>query len=275
MSRRAAVDRRLEALAEIRDILGAMKDLALLETHKLNRFLPAQRRVVLGMERAAADFLRFYPEVLGVPGASRNVDVLIGSERGFCGDFNDAVLARFEAAATPEREGKAVAVGYRLSAKLAGDDRILEHLDGASVVEEVPAVVAKVAETLSALRVETVRPLSLTVISHRAEEPGVTLSPLEPFREPGCETPPFAFPPRLYLPPATFFSGLVDHYLYARLHELFYSSLMAENERRLQHMERAMHRLDQESASLTLRRNALYQEDIIEEIEVLLIGTEG
>jgi len=32
--------------------------------------------------------------------------------------------------------------------------------------------------------------------------------------------------------------------------------------------------LDQESASLTLRRNALFQEDIIEEIEVLLIGTE-
>ena len=72
------------------------------------------------------------------------------------------------------------------------------------------------------------------------------------------------------LPPAEFFAELLDHYLLAVLHGLLYESLAAENRQRLAHMEHALHRLEERVARLALKRNALRQEKIIEELEVIL-----
>jgi F-type H+-transporting ATPase subunit gamma len=57
------------------------------------------------------------------------------------------------------------------------------------------------------------------------------------------------------------------------LHELFYSALLAENERRLQHLEGALRRVDRKREALTLRGKALRQEEITEEIEIILLST--
>jgi F-type H+-transporting ATPase subunit gamma len=45
---------------------------------------------------------------------------------------------------------------------------------------------------------------------------------------------------------------------------------VAENRQRLAHMEHALNRLDETAARLALKRNALRQEKIVEEIEVIL-----
>ena len=63
MSRRREVEERLRALGEIQDVLGAMKNLALMETQKLARFLATQRRVVESIDAALADLLAFHPEL--------------------------------------------------------------------------------------------------------------------------------------------------------------------------------------------------------------------
>ena len=47
---------------------------------------------------------------------------------------------------------------------------------------------------------------------------------------------------------------------------------MAENHRRAQHLEGAIRHLDEESGELKRRSNALRQEEIIEEIEVILLS---
>ena len=59
------------------------------------------------------------------------------------------------------------------------------------------------------------------------------------------------------------------------MHELFYGSLMAENTRRLQHMDNAVRRIEQESEELLLKRNMLRQEEITEEIEVIMLSAEA
>ena len=51
-----------------------------------------------------------------------------------------------------------------------------------------------------------------------------------------------------------------------------FESLMAENQRRVQHLDQAGHHLEQRMEELGKRRNMLRQEEIIEEIEVILLS---
>jgi len=51
-----------------------------------------------------------------------------------------------------------------------------------------------------------------------------------------------------------------------------FAALMAENQRRVQHLEQAGQHLEREVDALGKRRNMLRQEEIIEEIEVILLS---
>jgi F-type H+-transporting ATPase subunit gamma len=53
---------------------------------------------------------------------------------------------------------------------------------------------------------------------------------------------------------------------------LLYGSLLAENQRRMQHMDSATRRLERTSEELVLRRNVLRQEEITEEIEIIMLS---
>lgn len=64
----------------------------------------------------------------------------------------------------------------------------------------------------------------------------------------------------------------LGHYLFAALHEMFFRSLMAENQQRQRHLDNAARRLDQKIADLNLKRNVARQEEIIEEIETLTLS---
>ena len=145
MSKRHELQHQLEAYSEIRDILGAMKNLALMETRKLTRFLATQHRVVQGIEIATVDLLNFYPDIATGSGQNHPVYLLIGSERGFCGDFNEAVKSAWETYAQKltQKESTVIVVGYRLSTKLQEDPRIAASLDGAGIAEEVEAVLTR------------------------------------------------------------------------------------------------------------------------------------
>jgi F-type H+-transporting ATPase subunit gamma len=74
------------------------------------------------------------------------------------------------------------------------------------------------------------------------------------------------------LAPNTFIAQLTENYLFAASCVSFYDSLMAENQQRMQHMEYAVQRIEQDSEKLLLRRNRLRQEEITEEIEVILLS---
>ncbi|CAL1239762.1 F0F1 ATP synthase subunit gamma [Candidatus Methylocalor cossyra] len=273
MSRRAELEQRLERLAEISDILTAMKTMALIETRKFGRFLDHQGRLLAGIEAAAADFLAFHPTFRGqqppVDG-DRHVLLLIGSERGFCGDFNQALAVALDA--FPEPKPRLLVVGRRLAGKLVGHPRWLEGLSGPSVAEEIPAVLDAVMESLRRWQAQPPGWVRLSALAHRPDGPVAShgLLPLAPPPAPG-----FAYPPQLQLEPSEFFAGLVDHYLSAQLPGLFYGSLLAENRARLEHMERALARLRDKSDELQRHRNALRQEDITEEIEVILLSAES
>ncbi len=95
MSGLAELSQRFARLKEISGIMTAMKSLSLVETRKLARFIGHQRRMLANIEAAAADFLHFFPAA-GAGETQPAILLLIGSERGFCGNFNERVLAALD-----------------------------------------------------------------------------------------------------------------------------------------------------------------------------------
>jgi len=249
----------------------------LMEVHRLNRFLDTQRRVVAGIEAAASDFLLFHPELCAGEEEFRNVHLLLGSERGFCGDFNESLVRALDNPIGSAREVTRVVIGSKLGVKLTDDARVAAFLDGPSVVEEVDSVLMKLMETITALGApgHSGAPLRLTVFHHDPAGESVKISDLRPFQKREPKNIRFAHAPLLYLEPQVFATGLAEQYLFAALHELLYSSLMAENQRRIQHMDAAVRRLERTAAELWQKRNILRQEEITEEIEVIMLSVQA
>jgi F-type H+-transporting ATPase subunit gamma len=276
MTRRRTLEQRRHSFGEIRNIMNSMKTLAYLEIRKLGRFLDAQRAVVAHAETVAADFLGFHSDLLPPPdGSVQPVCLLLGSERGFCGDFNEALLVRLEDFVVERRLDSPLlmVIGRKLVTRLAADPRVASSFDGATTVGEVEKTLHAIIQALAVLQTKHGM-LSLTVFHHDPDDQQVistgVLPPFERYRD---AAPRFAHAPLTQLPPQAFFGALLDHFLFSVLHEIMYVSLMAENLQRVRHLEGAVRHLDDKSAALLRKCNALRQEEIIEEIEVILLST--
>ncbi|MEJ2107666.1 MAG: F0F1 ATP synthase subunit gamma, partial [Acidiferrobacteraceae bacterium] len=302
MTKRRELEEHRHSLAEVREIMNSMKTLAFMESRKLDRFLAAQRTVVTDIETVAADFLSFHPDALPAPKTDQaEVYLVIGSERGFCGDFNaaltdqaevylvigsergfcgdfNAALGRFVAEqVSPESKPDAhlIVCGRKLQPLLEHDARVVHYTEGASVVEEIAAVLGQITDTLTGLQSDHGAP-SLYLVFHESEESGIIRQRLlPPFRELAQPESQPGFAPRLLLEPAEFVLQLTEQYVFAALHAALYQSLMIENRRRVRHLEGAVSHLDEETAELTRRSNSLRQEEIVEEIEVILLSRDS
>jgi F-type H+-transporting ATPase subunit gamma len=279
VSERRELEDRLHSLTDISGILGAMKTLALLDIQKLGRFQSTQRRVVTGIERALTDLFTFYPLAVPVPDLTRPVWLLLGSERGFCGEFNRMVVRTFMARREEagERHVHVVAVGRKLASMLSRHQPLDATLAGPMVAEEVHQVLIAVMDRLREFQRQQTRdcPLDLRILHHRPDAGRSQVCLRTPLRLSPERAHGYGFPPLLNLDPLVLTSELFEHYLFAILHEVFYSSLTAENLFRLQHIDGAIQRLDKHLAELLLRRNVLRQEEITEEIEVIMLSVEA
>lgn len=272
MTRRRDLELHRHSLGEIRDIMNSMKTLAYMETRKLARFIDAQHTVVQSIEAAAADLLAFYPDILPEPDQAATVYLLLGSERGFCGDFNHALLRKLESLqARASNTPLLVVIGRKLHTLLETDSRVAAAIDGASTVEEIGGLLPEMVGELTVLQ-EKHGALNLFSLYHNDKNDIVSKRLLPPFQEFAHTPPRYAYPPQLNLPPQAFLAELTEHYLFAVLHEMLYTSFLTENRSRVTHLEGAVKHLDDEAEDLTRRYNALRQEEIIEEIEVILLS---
>jgi len=273
MTRLRELERHRRSLGEIRDILDSMKTLAYMESRKLGRFLRAQSAVVESIGQAAADLLAAWPGILPTAQTVTPAFVLIGTERGFCGDFNRALLRHLESELPAERLRKArlIAVGHKLAAQLGEDPRVVARVDGPSVAEEVPRLLPVIVDQLTALD-DSHHPVMVSCVYHEGQDQVSTTQLVPPFRPQGGPAGKFAHPPELNEPPPVILAGLSEHYVFATLHKMLYTSLWAENTRRVAHLEGAVRHLDQQSAAMTRQSHALRQEEIVEEIEVMLLS---
>jgi len=267
MSGLVALLEHYERLKDISSVMMAMKSLALVETKKLSRVIKHQRSMLCNIKKAAADFQTFHPMRHDDEKQSAIV-VLIGSEHGFCGDFNERIVEVLESLPMIDtRPVSLVVVGSRLSAKLAERSDVLADVKGAIVTEEVSNVLNHILDSLA----EASAP-GLFVLAHEAQG-GPILKQIIPFES--LKSQEFTNPPCLQLHHEEFFIEMLDQYLLAVLYGALYESLLAQSHQRLAHMEQALNRLGETMAKLTLKRNTMRQEKIIEEIEVILSSRES
>jgi len=272
VTRRHELGAKLGGFREVRAILSAMKNIALMELRALAGLLEHQRRAMATIERAAADFLCFYPPP-GDAAPAATVCIVIGSERGFCGEFNEALEA--EARAVRARGERLLVIGARLAERLGSDDPG-EAVAGANVAEELPAVLQHVAARLvSVQRAAGAGPLHVKAVHQHPDGTGLVSKIIAPLPLPERPQRPHPYAPRLTLASQEFFAALLEQGLLLSLQEAFSVSLIAENRRRLEHMEGALRRLDDITARLARRLNASRQEEITEEIEVIMLSAEA
>jgi F-type H+-transporting ATPase subunit gamma len=269
MGKRREVERRIEALNEIHGIMNSMKNLAMMEVRKLERYHARQQRVVDAIGHALNDVRRHYlPDtpLVDLP----PVYLLFGSDRGFCGAYNQQLLALL-AQQPGHQQAPLIGVGARLAGPLLRDYPHAVQLPGASVAAEVGAVLATVAATLNRLR-RQLGPLRLEVIHFQPDSQDPCCQPVLPPLHNASEQ---GLAPLVNLAPQQLFGELLEHYIFALTHAWFFAALMSENQRRVQHLNHAGHHLERQVGALGRRRNVLRQEEIIEEIEVILLSAEA
>jgi F-type H+-transporting ATPase subunit gamma len=271
VSARRELERRLAGLREIRSIMHSMESLAFMESRKLERLLQSQQQLVATIDRAAHDLLQHHPELLPVGEPPLAIMLLLGSARGFCGDFNETLL-RADLSASGMSDANRILVGRRLQLQAEADEGVLAALEGADVAEDIAPVLEAIVTTVNEQRVRR-GPVALAVCYHDGEatEP-VQRQLLPPWRADNGSGAPRTFPPLLNLAPRAMFGELVDHYLLAALQEVLLASLKAENQRRARHLNGAVNRLDERIEELQNRGQQLRQEEITEEIEVILLS---
>lgn len=278
MSKRRDIEEHVKILDEMKGIMGAMKNLALMESHKLSRVLETQHRAVSDIEAAGQDFVAFHP-TLQPEASGKELYLVIGAERGFCGDFNTRLLSTLDQhlQTTDNREPVLVIVGHKLLERAERLYRIAAAVEGPTVSEDLQAVLLRVIDQLRevAARHRYGGRAPVTAVYHDGVTESVVVRPLRPFQSPSSPRArnERAFPPLLTLPPTVFFSQLIDLYLFSLLHAIFHSALMAESRARLAHLESSIRRLERDQIALLRRRNVLRQEEITEEIEMLMLST--
>lgn len=268
MSHRHNIEQHMHTLDEVRGIMAAMKNLALMEVRKLGRYHDNQGAMAQTLRRAAEDLLGHYP-LPPQPTPVRQIFLLFGAERGFCGAFNESLRLAFAAA---DPGARCIAVGRRLHNRMENEPRLLAAIDGASVAEEVTPVLERVLRTIAELQSQ--QPLALTALYHDSEaSPVQRMALLPPFSDLSpAATAQYSHPPLLNLPPPALLAELGEHYLFAALYRIAYASLLAENQQRVRHLESAVQRLEDRLEELARRCRTLRQEEITEEIEVLLLN---
>ena len=249
--------RKISGLVEIREILDSLKTMALIETRKLSRNLAHQQALVDGVGAALFDLIRSHPE-LNPSGEAREVLLVLGAERGFCGDFNGSLEAAVEGRTVD------ILLGRRLAEHL--NNEAMEVLAGPVAAEEVPTCLRGLLEALGDRASEA--PIRILALHHQPEGSQPVLTQVWPVEVPEQE--PFPYAADLQLDPLELFSELMHHYLLGALGHLLSTSLLAENRRRLRHLEGALRHLDDRVAELTRRGQTLRQEEITNEIEVIL-----
>lgn len=273
MSQGRKLKQHLRQLNEIKDIMDAMKNLAVVETHKLDKLLDNQRQSVNELDAIAADFLNFYAFSFPLADAEFSIWVMFGSERGFCGDFNDKLIEYMNSPSLSVKENvMLIPVGSKLCSRLQDEPRVACKVEGADVVDELTSVLNILLERINTLQAQH-GSINVFTLYHRADTGQLTSSQLiPPFNENSNEQTRYSSPPFLNIAPAVLFSSLVDHYLLTALQEIACMSLLAENYQRIRHMTGAIQRLDDRADEIGRKYHMFRQEEITEELEVILLS---
>lgn len=268
MTKRHELQRQRASLDNIGELMGAMKNIALLECRRIAAFIEAQTTATTIIESAFADFAHDHATELPTDPPGHEVLLLIGSERGLCGDLNPRLADHAAALASPVQR-QVVLVGSRLADRWNGP--FAASVPGAQFAEEVQSVLLNLLATLVPLldrRDGTPAVLRLIYLG----ESGAVERQLLPVPQITAQTVRRGHAVLLYLPPRDYLKVLLQQWLAAAVGSALYDALLYENQMRLEHMEQARQRINDRLAVLDSQSNMARQEEITQEIELIQLS---
>ena len=223
----------INSLTDISDIMSAMKYLSIMESNKLSRYIQHQKRAMQSIELAATDFLHFHPELLNISEPKSQIVVVIGSERGFCGNYNEVLFQEVENylknAINTDLKTTIITVGYKLHHKFEQHSLSNSKLNGPKLVEEIPDIILELITIIGA-KLDEQHTEQLTVLHHSEDKFQPEFKDILPaFQTLDTQKVPYTTPPLTHLSNSTLYSSLLDEYLFATLNQLFYSAFMRIN----------------------------------------------
>lgn len=259
----ALLRRRMALLDELRQIVNAMRNMSIAALQHLGKAAQVEKESEQLLLQALADTGIKLPEPTGT-----GICLVIGSEHGFCGGFNDR-LADFMKNFLAENPSMTCYIaGSRLSPLLVSDIKHFVVLKGcADMMEAVDTVSGWMDELL--IDREVFSPL--TVIYQ--DEEGVKVRrllplPILPEASPGV-------PPLRYLPDRSLQAGLLSEWLRLALLSSLTRSLTIEHRWRISQMQRAEQYLDETGLQLRGTMQRQRQNEITIELENLMSALES
>ncbi len=282
MARIQEVSARIASLKELLDIVAAIRAIAAVQMQQGQHSLDAIRRYadeVSGALAEAASLLALHEPRSAPAECVRLGLVVICSEHGFCGAFNERILdAADRALAESGGDARVVVVGSR------GAQRAVERgrrpdltLQMATYSGGVTAIVRRVArEFYRMFCAHELGRLEVVYASYAGgRQTGVErrrLLPLDPvlFER---HVPPI--PPLVNLGAQELFEGLAGEYFFATLENAVMESFTSENAARFRTMEAAHENIERKFNELSGLARRLRQEAVTTEILDLIGGAEA
>jgi F-type H+-transporting ATPase subunit gamma len=275
------LEQQIETIDELRDIIHAMRSLAaiyLKQAEAQLRGVRAYRRVVMG---AIADALRGLEEAPQGARTGRACILLLGSEQGLCGRFNEVVAEAGIEHACELGDAAFLVVGRRAAGNVErAGGAVLGVISSSSSPEAAPTVIRRAAS--EAFRRYVRGEFGRLYLVHAVYlSPGristrlVPILPLDNAAWQPAPGEPVKPRPAMALDARELLASLVEEFYFIMLFQAFVESLAAENGMRLQSMEAAKKNIDDTKAALRRRAQQLRQDEITAELLDVIAGAEA
>jgi len=280
MERLAELQRRIESLTELLDVIGTMRSLAAMRVREARTAVPGIRRYATVVDEALAEAVPLLASEDAEPGpVSDGTAVLIfSSEHGFVGAFNDHLLDAADAALR-RPNARLLIVGSR-GVVVAEERRypVAWRRGMATSIAGVTAIAqSAVAELYRGLgggefsRVTLYYAHSASGATWQVAERRLLPFDPSPYQTNGRAS----YPPLLNLQPTVLLERLVNEFVFAEIMHAAMESFASENIARLMAMEAAHKNIEDRLEES--RRNAWQrrQEEITTELLDIVTGAEA
>jgi len=265
---------RISSLQELRDLIRAMRALAASRVQEAHGALAGIRHYVEVVEEAIAEGARLLPQgdgpALRSPAPAASVLVVVCSEHGFTGAFNEALLDRAEAELQP---GQGLGIVGRRGAMLAAERGLQAawSFPMATHVGGILGVTRRVADHLAGASAAQIVFGNYKMGGYFTIE-CLRILPLDPARLVGSQR---LSRPLHHLDPDDLLQRLAAEYLFAEITRAITESLASENGARLRVMEAADHNIGDKLEVFHRQEHGLRQESITSELLDVVTGAEA
>jgi F-type H+-transporting ATPase subunit gamma len=282
--------RKIETVEELQSVVKTMKTIAAVSIRQYERAVQSlseyDRTVTMGLQVVLRKRSRV-PQAPFTSAGRKVAAVILGSEQGMCGQFNEQMAAfaldKLSRAAGRPEDLAVIAVGGRVAARLeeAGQP-IAQQFDlpgsAAGITPRVQELLVKLEEMQDKGLVDRLLVFHHEPVHRAAYQPQERrLLPLDPawLTELARARWPSRVLPTYTMEEDRLFFLLLGHYLFVSLFRAFAASLAAENASRLAAMQAAESHIEDRLGELKLQFNDLRQNTITEELLDIMVGFEA